>query len=437
MIGIATHTLTSVSTSLFLKVHPITILPPPGNRETAILDLISIKASDSQLIKDNIQQGCDNPPAYNIVEEPKNTSSRVEAAVGHLHGDPPATVELQPFDPRTLPPATASSSNTATELIDHDDAYDVDDNAYDADDDDDDDIDYDADRSESTTKLGSLSHHKYNTPKSISSDTSSSGAVTSTSAAGTTKSSLLSVSHHSPIIAPAPFTDQPTPEASQAPSTTYTKFGKANLNYLNDKLQHKKEVAQTVVQTGGAGVHSHSSSDCVNIKMRAQMLQGGSDITNKSTFGKPDLRSLRDKLEKTKKEREKNVVAGGVNKTPDHHNLSEVFSYISENRMMMKNLPDKKPMASCRIKAPTTNSSHSASSTASSKAHYKLWQCAYCQTVNETHHNSCMHCKLPCGQQADRSALCEFCQLMIFIPARGKATDVCCPRCKEVFETVL
>ena len=106
MIGIAIHlaTLTSASASLFLKVHPITFLPPPGDVETVILDSICIKTNDSQLIKDITQQGCDNPPAYNIIEQPKNTSGRVEAAVGHLHGDPPATVELQPFDPRTLPP---------------------------------------------------------------------------------------------------------------------------------------------------------------------------------------------------------------------------------------------------------------------------------------------------------------------------------------------
>ena len=187
-----------------------------------------------------------------------------------------------------------------------------------------------------------------------------------------------------------------------------------------------------MVQTGGAGAYSHSSSDYTNAEMPAQMLQGSSD-----SFGKPDLRSLRDKLEKTKEEREKNAVAGGVNKTPDHHNLSEVSSYISGNPMMMNHLPDKKPMATPRTKAPTTNSGHSASSTASSKVHYKLWQCAHCQTINEAHHNYCIRCKLPRGRQADRSAMCEFCQLMIFIPARGGATDICCPRCRQVFERVL
>ena len=291
------------------------------------------------------------------------------------------------------------------------------------------------DGTEASMQLGSFSHHKYNRQKSTPTDTSLSGEM---AVSATTKSNQLAVTDYSPVVATVPLSDQPTPEASQAPTTSDSKFGKTNLNYLKNRLQHKKEVTQIVVQTGGAGAHSHSSSDYVNADTLPQMLQGSSDSTNKSTFGKSDLTSLRNKLEKTKEEREKNVVAaGGVSKASDYYNLSEVSSYTSGNPMMMNHLPNKKPMATPRTKGPTANSSHSASSTTSLKVHCKLWQCAHCQTINEAHHNYCIHCKLPCGRQADRSALCEFCQLMIFIPARGEITDVCCPRCKQVFETVL
>ena len=103
----------------------------------------------------------------------------------------------------------------------------------------------------------------------------------------------------------------------------------------------------------------------------------------------------------------------------------------------MNNPCDKKPKASPRIIAPTTDSSQSASSTASSKVNYELWQCAHCQSVNEAYHISCPHCKLPRGRLADRSTLCEFCQLLIFIPAKGERTDTCCPKCKQVYETVV
>ena len=391
-----------MSTSLLLKVHPITFLPPPGDGEAVILDSICIKANDSQLIKDNAQQGCDNSPTYNIVEQPKNISGRVEAAVGQLHGDPPATMELQPFDPRTLPPNTASSSNIATAG--------------------------DADGSESNTQFGSFFHYKYNRQKSTPTDTSLPGEIP---VSATTKSNQLAVTGHSHVIAAVPLPDQLTPEASRVPPTSDSKFGRTNLNYLKQRLQHKKEVTQVWDQTGSAGAHSHSSSDYVIDEVLLQMLQGSSDSTNKSTFGRSDLTSLRNKLEKTK-EREKNVVAaGGVSKASDYYNLSEVSCYISDNPMMVNNLPDKKPKAIPRTKVPATNNSHSPLS----KVYFKLWQCAHCQTVNEAHHNFCMHCKLPRGRQADRSALCEFCQLMIFIPARGEATEICCPRCEQVFES--
>ena len=192
-------------------------------------------------------------------------------------------------------------------------------------------------------------------------------------------------------------------------------------------MQHTKEITQTVVQTGGTGAHPYSSSKCVNADVLFQ------DNTNKSTFGRPDLTNLRFRLEKTKEEREKHVVASSVNQAPDYHNPSEVSSYVSGNPMIMNKSDDKKPRASHLKVAPTT---HSASSTASSKVNYKLWQCAHCQSVNEACHISCKYCELPCGWLDDRSVLCEFCQLLIFIPARGEHTDVCCPRCKQIHETV-
>ena len=77
---------------------------------------------------------------------------------------------------------------------------------------------------------------------------------------GQTNSNQLSVSGNSPVIPAVPITARPTPEASQAPPTADSKYGKTNLNYLKDKLQHKKEViAQTVFQAGSAGSHPQST----------------------------------------------------------------------------------------------------------------------------------------------------------------------------------
>lgn len=85
-----------------------------------------------------------------------------------------------------------------------------------------------------------------------------------------------------------------------------------------------------------------------------------------------------------------------------------------------------------------TSSNNLASSnthSSSSKRTYRLWQCAQCQKINEAQHAFCKYCKLPCGKMADRSTLCEFCQMMIFIPAtKGVLSDICCPRCKSVYE---
>ena len=451
-----------MSTSLFLKVHPITFLPSPGDGETVTFGSLCINANDSQFIKDSTQLGYRNPPEVKFQMVPSDLKPVAESTgylpvtsdyrspgwtppitssstsitpspnkdhkFDHTHSEASSTSVLGQGQYANIPPGSESQyyntqmPNTATYSVTVGGPQSLTSVGN-------------TDGSESSTQFGSLSqhkYHKYSRQKSTPTDASLSSEMT---ASATNKSNQLTVPSHNPVIAAVPLTDQPTPEGSWVPSTAGSKFGKANLNYLKNKLQHKKEVIQTVVQTGGAGAHSHSWSDYINAETVAQMIQGSSDSTNKSTFGKSDLTSLRDKLEKAKKERERNVVAV-VNKTSDYHNLSEISSYISENPMMMKNLPDKKPVASCRTKAPTTNSGHSASSTASSKAHFKLWQCAHCQTVNEAHHNSCMHCKLPRGRQADRSAVCEFCQLMIFIPARGEATDICCPRCKQAFESI-
>ena len=79
----------------------------------------------------------------------------------------------------------------------------------------------------------------------------------------TTTSNQLPVTDHSPVKAAVPLIDQPTPEGTQQPSTADSKFGKTNLNYLKNKLQHTKELLQ--------------------------MVQGGSDNTNKPFFGRSDL----------------------------------------------------------------------------------------------------------------------------------------------------
>ena len=249
----------------------------------------------------------------------------------------------------------------------------------------------------------------------------------------TTNSNQLGVSDTTPVlIAAVPITDRPTPEVSQAPPDS--KYGKTNLNVLKNRLQHKKEVTIAVAQTGATGPHSQSTSDYVSTKIP---YQGVSDSTTKPVAGKADLTSLRNRLEKSKEEREK-VTAGNVKNANDYCNLSESSQYISENPVMINNPPNKRPMAGPRTVTPASHASNdtpSTSSTSSSKVPYQLWQYAQCQTVNEAHRTACEHCKLPHGKMADRSYLCKFCELKIFVPLKVGGKDIICPRCKEVYET--
>ena len=282
------------------------------------------------------------------------------------------------------------------------------------------------DGSDAGTQLASLPHHKLNKQKSMPNDGSLSGNMAAV-ATGPTNSNKLAVSDNIPVMADVPLTDRPTPEASQAPPTADSKYGKTNLNYLKGKLQHKKVVTQTVVQTGGAVTHPQLTSDYVNVKT---LVEGTPDTTNKPNVGKPDLTSLRSRLEKTKEEREKATKKG------DYYNLSDISTYVPENPVTIKNPADKKPMAVRRTKAPA-NLASSNTHSASSKITYKLWQCAHCQKINEVHHTSCERCKLPPGKMADRSYFCDFCQMMIFIPPRKDFKDTSCPRCYQVYESTL
>ena len=282
----------------------------------------------------------------------------------------------------------------------------------------------------------------YKRQASIPNDTSLSGGserMAGISTGTVTNSSQLAVSDNNAVLTVAvPITDQPTPEASQAPPDS--KYGKTNLNVLKNRLQHKKEVTQTVVQTGAAGPRSQTTSNYVNAEMP---YQGVSDGTNKPVAGRTDLTSLRSKLEKTKEEREKTVTAGNVNKkaNEDYYNMSELSQYIPENPVMINNPSNKKPMAGPRTVTPANhanNDTRSALSASSSKRTYQLWQCAHCQTINKAHHTACEHCKLPRGKMADRSYLCNFCQMMIFVPVRRvDYKETCCPRCKHVYESAL
>ena len=209
------------------------------------------------------------------------------------------------------------------------------------------------------------------------------------------------------------------------------------MNVLKNRLRHQKE--ETVIQTDGADPHSQSTS---NYWLLYQPHQGVSDSTTKPVAGKTDLTSLRNRLKKSKEAREKVVGVGNVYNTPtDYCNVGEMSTYFSENPVMINNPPDKRPMASPRTVTPanhTSNDTRSASSASSSNITYRLWQCAQCQTVNEAHHKSCEHCKLPLGKMADRSCFCDICQMMMFIPLKQvDFTDTCCPICKKVLETCL
>lgn len=155
---------------------------------------------------------------------------------------------------------------------------------------------------------------------------------------------------------------------------------------------------------------------------------------------KTDLTSLTNKLEKAKVVQEK-AVGADVSNNPaaDYCNASEMSTCISENLVTINNPPDKRPKAGPQ----TTPGNHagndtcSALSASSSKKTYRLWQCANCRTVNEVHHTVCECCKLSQGKMANRSYLCDFCQLMIFIPLKMEFEDLCCPRCKKVCESAL
>ena len=108
------------------------------------------------------------------------------------------------------------------------------------------------DGSDTSTQLGP--HCKQ---KSVPNDGSLSGNMTVV-AINPTYSNQLAVSDNSPVIATMSLTE---PGASQAPATADSKFGKTNLNYLKDRLQHKKELTQTMVQTSGAGSPQSTSTN--------------------------------------------------------------------------------------------------------------------------------------------------------------------------------
>ena len=424
------------------------------------------------MIKDSTQLECYNPPADNFTKQPKNTSSRDEAAIGHPRKDPPVDNAIeQSFDLSNLPPPDLGHmSGEFVSEIQHTNASShmvVDDNQLIKD----------------GTQLGYRNAPEVKIqeipPKSlkpvvdtagyppVTSDcrppdqiipsttlpvlkrkprrvsrrrstaikTSLSGEVSqvTVSVTGTIKSNQLPVSDHSPVIAAKPLT---IPEASQAPPTADSKFGKTNMNILKNKLQHQKEATtETMGQTVGS--HPQPSSG-VNVESQPQV-QGVFDYTNKPTFGKSDLASFGSKVERTKEVTVKEVVA--TKRKEDHSTLFDITTDDLENAVTPNNPLDKKLVAvprSTSANLPGSNT-HSASSTSSkrSKRSYKLWQCAHCKTVNEVHHDFCLHCKLAHGSMADRSCFCEFCQLVIFIPHKEKREDTICSRCKQVHETVL
>ena len=288
------------------------------------------------------------------------------------------------------------------------------------------------------------SPHVFKRQISIPSETSLTGGSERMApiATDTTKNSnrLAVADSNAVLVAPVPLIDNPMPEASQAPPDS--KYGRTNLNDLRSRFKLRKEVTQTFVQTGvgshsqaagGVGSHPQATDNYANAEIP---FQGVSDTTNKPVPGKTDLTSLRNRLEKTKEEREKTMIGDKVNeKDKDYYNVSELPHYMVKNPVIMYNPASKKPLAAPRTVIPARQASNDTGiSTASSK---RLWQCAHCQTVNGAHHTSCEKCKLPCGKMADRSSFCEFCQLMIFIPLNEDFKDTCCPRCKQVHESVL
>jgi len=242
-----------------------------------------------------------------------------------------------------------------------------------------------------------------------------------------------SIATTTPVVptATVPSNDQPTPEVTQEPPQADSKYGRANLNYLKNKLQQKKEVTNTMVQTSAApSAHSQSASNYASAEVFSEPSQGVSDSITKPFTGKTDLISLRSSLEKIKGQRKKTVVAGSVKKK-DCYNVAEVPSYVQENPITIR-----KPVATPRS-ITGSKKTHSASSTSSSKRTYQLWQCAHCEKINKAHHTSCEFCGLAREKMTNGSIYCEFCQLMIFTPSTRELADICCPRCKYVFESVL
>ena len=276
------------------------------------------------------------------------------------------------------------------------------------------------------------SPHAYKRQASIPNDTSLSGGSERMAGISTGTATNSAVSDNNAILpAAVPVIDQPTPERSQAPPDS--KYGRTNLNYLKNKLQHKKEVTQIAAQAVSPGNYANAEIP----------YQGVSDSTTKPVTGKADLTNLRNKLEKMKEEREKTLTSGNVNKKAyeDYCNIGEFAQYTPENPVMVNKPPNKRPMAVPRRVNPSNhanNDSRSALSTPSSKRTYQLWQCAHCETVNEARHTACEHCKLPPGRKADRSYFCNFCQMMIFVPVRRvDLKDAYCPRCKHVYDSIL
>ena len=327
--------------------------------------------------------------------------------------------------------------------------------------------------SNTSNQLGSLPHCKQ---KSVPDDGSLSGNITvigtgnmTAVATGLTNSNQLAVSDNSPVIAAVALPDQPTPETSQTLPTAESKFGKANLDYLKNRLEHKKQIiqtsqalptadskfgkanldylksrlenkkqiTQTVVQIGGTGSHPQSTDAYANYEISSQ---GISDSTARPIAGKPDLSNLRARLERAKEEREKTIVRK-MHKGPEYYNVSEML-HVEENPVMIDNPPNKRPMAIPRTKPPgivASNDTNSATSSSSSKSSgkYRLWQCAQCQTVNDVHHICCKHCKGDFHKMSKRSLFCVKCELMMLMPLEVVYGDKRCPICYQVYESAL
>ena len=154
------------------------------------------------------------------------------------------------------------------------------------------------------------SPHVYKRRASTPSDSSLTGGnerIAPITTDATTSSNQLAVSDNNAVfIAAVPLTDNPTPEASQA--LPDSKYGKTNLNYLKNRLQHNKKVTQTLVQAYNAS--SQTTSDYANIGLSYQ----GVSNTTKIGFGWTDINTLRNRMEKRKEEREQVLTASFLSK---------------------------------------------------------------------------------------------------------------------------